>query len=490
MTGHLPDYYQILGLSPEATAEDIKAAAARLAETFPKEARDPEVNVAYRQLVEAYEALRDPDQRKAYDDRRRRRAPDLLQVNIQSSRRTIPALNGKQLLYILVMLHAPPDSVQTTLPLNLALIFDRSTSMRGRRLEQVKAATKAVVDKLAPDDVVSLVTFSDRASVVFPASRAQKKQAIIRRIQSVQVSGGTEIYQGLSAGMEQLQRTALERHVNYMALLTDGHTYGDEADCLALASQAARQSITLSAFGIGSDWNDRFLDQLVAPGGGHSIYVERPAQIVESLQEQIEGLGAIYAQNVRLEAQLPPDVACREAIKLSPFSQPLSFTGGAVPLGNLEMRTPLALLLELVVSPQKAGATLRLPLKIVADLPGLQVRERAFHHAASFEVVHHEPDLSPPPIVIKAVEMLNLHRMNEKAWEDFEAGKMALATRRMDNLSTRLMAAGHTRLAEQASLEKQRLAQMGALSADGRKKLKYGTRALITTAIRLKKDDD
>ncbi|MFW5940897.1 MAG: vWA domain-containing protein [bacterium] len=490
MTSHVPDYYQILGLSPEATAEEIDEAATTLAQTFPQGARDPDANVAYRQLMEAYEVLRDPQRREAYDDKRRRRAPDLLQVNIQSSRRSIPALAGKQLLYVLVMLHAPPDATQTTLPLNLALIFDRSTSMRGRRLEQVKAAAKAVVDQLAPSDVVSLVSFSDRARVVHPAGPAQDKQTIIRRIQSVRVSGGTEIYQGLITGLEQLQRASLERHVNYMALLTDGHTYGDEADCLDLAAMAARRNITLSAFGIGSDWNDAFLDQLVAACGGHSTYVGRPAQIVEALQQQIEGLGAIYAQNVRLEAQLPPEVECREAIKLSPFSQPLSFSGGAVPLGNLEARTPLALLLELVIPPQKAGGNLRLPLKIVAHLPGLQLRDRAFHHEASFEVVPDEPELSPPPIVIKAVEMLNLHRMNEKAWEEFEAGKTALATRRMDTLSTRLMAAGHTRLAEQAALEKQRLAQRGAVSQDGRKKLKYGTRALITTAIRLQKDDD
>ena len=73
--------------------------------------------------------------------------------------------------------------------------------------------------------------------------------------------------------------------------------------------------------------------------------------------------------------------------------------------------------------------------------------------------------------------------MNEKVMDDVEAGHLNAATKRMKHLSTRLLEVGQTKLAQQAHLEGERLAAMGNLSPEGRKKLKYGTRALLSQTI-------
>jgi hypothetical protein len=49
----------------------------------------------------------------------------------------------------------------------------------------------------------------------------------------------------------------------------------------------------------------------------------------------------------------------------------------------------------------------------------------------------------------------------------------------MRHLSTRLLEAGETQLAQQATQEVERLTNAGTMSLEGRKRLKYGTRALI-----------
>ena len=75
--------------------------------------------------------------------------------------------------------------------------------------------------------------------------------------------------------------------------------------------------------------------------------------------------------------------------------------------------------------------------------------------------------------------MFNLYQMNEKAWSEAEAGQFDMATARMQHISTRLLEAGEEELSQQAFAETQRLAAMETVSGEGRKGLRYGTRALM-----------
>lgn len=478
-----PDHYLILGLKPTATLADIHVAARTLADKFPPEARDPGVNAAYRQLLVAYEVLSDPIRRAEYDEMRAQQAPGLLEISVQPSRRKVAAMSTQQLLYLLATLRATEQSSNGSLPLNLAFVFDRSTSMAEERLAKVKAAAREVVHKLSPQDYLTIISFSDRAEVVWQSSRVEQREQLIGQINGIQASGGTEIFQGLDAGIRELSRWPLDRSINQLILLTDGHTYGDEAKCLALARQAAERGIALSAFGIGADWNDAFLDQLVMPSGGRSAYIDSPSQIAGYLREQISGLGAIYAHNVRLNLTLPAGARCSDAIKLSPYALLLEPNSSPMQLGAVEARAPLSLLFEVVLDPRQRGQELEFAFEFTMDIPGAHLKDRSFWYKERISVVNEAHEDRPAPIVLRAVQMLSLHRMSEKAWNDFEAGHTELATKRMRALTTRLLEAGQPELAEQAKLEEQRLSQMGTLSLQGRKRLKYGTRSLITAAL-------
>lgn len=478
-----PDYYAILGVSPNATPDEVQEAAKALGARFPQEARDPSSNVAYRQLLEAYEVLRDPERRAAYDAKLQAKADFLLDVTIQASRQKVGSLDNDQLLYLLVDIRPPQGAAERRRPVNLCLVFDCSTSMSGERLERVKVAASQVVERLSPEDTVSIIAFSDRAQTVVPAGKVSNKRLLIKRIQRMEASGGTEILQGLQAGVKEMKKVKMSRHVNYLILLTDGHTYGDETRCIELAGEISEKSVTMTAFGIGWDWNDKFLDELVAASGGRSIFIEEPDQIIGYLRNQIEGLGTVYAQDVRLLTDFPAGVACNYAMKLSPFAQPLDCHGKQIACGIVEGRAPLSALLELSIEPQPVGRRLEIPLRFRANIPVEQVEDYPVETKHILKVVPGDPELSPSPAIVRAVQMLNLHRMNERAWDEAESGQMKVATKRMERLTSRLMAAGHTKLAQQALAETQRLSRLGTLSAEGRKKLKYGTRSLISNKV-------
>jgi hypothetical protein len=152
-------------------------------------------------------------------------------------------------------------------------------------------------------------------------------------------------------------------------------------------------------------------------------------------------------------------------------------------LGAVETRAPLSILFEIVIPPQRVGAELAFSLDFTVDIPAAQVRKRPLQSTETITVTRSEDVQAPPPTIVKAVQMLNLHRISEKAWQEFEAGETEQATRRMNILTNRLLEAGHTKLAEHAEMEKQRLKMLGTVSIEGRKRLKYGTRSLMTTAL-------
>lgn len=62
------DYYEVLGLSKSASADDVKAAYKRLAKQFhPDVSKDPKAKEKFQEILEAYNVLSDAQKRQNYD---------------------------------------------------------------------------------------------------------------------------------------------------------------------------------------------------------------------------------------------------------------------------------------------------------------------------------------------------------------------------------------------------------------------------------------
>ena len=62
------DYYEIMGVARDATQDDIKRAYRQLARKYhPDVSKEPDAEARFKEVGEAYEVLRDPEKRAAYD---------------------------------------------------------------------------------------------------------------------------------------------------------------------------------------------------------------------------------------------------------------------------------------------------------------------------------------------------------------------------------------------------------------------------------------
>ncbi|MBC7224836.1 MAG: VWA domain-containing protein, partial [Anaerolineae bacterium] len=259
------DYYETLELDESATVEEIKRAYRRLArQHHPDVSPQAQTAALFRQIQEAYETLRNPEAREAYDAKmaaRQARVPFTLEVTLSQHR--LPCWQEPQMLYVLGQVKAREDVVPPTpCNLNICILIDKSNSMAGERMEHATAAALSILEQLSPQDTISVVAFSDRAEVVAPPQSGGEGTTLVPRVRNIEPGGGTEIGEGLSTALALLAKSWFPGASNHLLLITDGHTYGDEARCLRLAEEAHRQGVAISTLGIGTGWNEEFLDRI------------------------------------------------------------------------------------------------------------------------------------------------------------------------------------------------------------------------------------
>jgi Ca-activated chloride channel family protein len=478
--------YAILGVPPEATQEDLREAYRILARRFHPDANPNEgADVQFRDIAVAYETLGNPRQRIQYDSGRRKYKdePNYFTLRVTPSKRILNMLDEPQVLYLLlevVPMRMEGVDKKRNSPLNLTLVLDRSTSMRGVRLDKVKIAAHQIIEQLSPEDILSVVSFSDRADVMIPASSAQDKNALRSIVSIMRADGGTEIYHGLAAGLEQCQRHLSPRLVNHMILLTDGRTFGDETRCLELAEEAAKHGIGISAMGIGEEWNDIFLDALASSTGGTSAYINSPSAVVRFLNDRVRSLGNSFAERLNLSIAPDPDVSLESAFRLLPSSQPMETRPQPLPIGALEHNRPVSILVQLQMPPgRKSGFRSVARLDVTGDVLAAERQGYKVLSDISVEIAEHPEPEEPPLAILDALGKLTLYRMQQKAEVSLTAGNVMEATRQLENLATRLLAAGQDELAQMAMLEARRVSHTSMLSEQGRKTLKFGTRRLL-----------
>ncbi|MGW4475864.1 YfbK domain-containing protein [Nonomuraea sp. NPDC004354] len=195
-------------------------------------------------------------------------------------------------------------------PANLTFVVDVSGSMaEPGRLDLVKQALHTLVDQLAPGDQVSIVSFSDQATLVAPmtplAARADLRAAIDR----LAVEGSTNVEDGLLTGYQEAARAFRAAATNRVVLLSDGLANTGSTTWQAILDRVkehAGKRITLLSVGVGRDYGDELMEQLADNGDGAAVYVSTPEQARKVFVEQLPATLELRARDAKAQVVFNP----------------------------------------------------------------------------------------------------------------------------------------------------------------------------------------
>jgi Ca-activated chloride channel family protein len=395
-----------------------------------------------------------------------------------------PATEESQIAYVLLKVQIGKDrrSANRT-PLNIGLVLDQSSSMRGEKLYSLKTAARHLVDQLTPDDYFSLVSFNDRATTVVSCQKATSKETIKQHIDGIEAKGGTELANGLYAGINEMKPASGQTSLNFLLLLTDGQTYGDADRCVQLGQEAARQKISIHTMGVGLDWNEDLLETVAAQCGGNTEYITTADKILPVFLKKIKTLRNTITPASNLGFEPSPQVQLKQVFRVTPVISELApnilATGtNEYNLGPLTTHTRYTLLLELVILKSQAGVMPVGNVRLAFTPAGTEKANTQIQMALGLSFTENTRGVTIDPDVKALIEKVTAFKLQAKAWQDIENGDIKSGTQRLGAVSTRLLNMGEVELANQVQQEIRNLEQRGTTSNGGRKRIKYGTRGL------------
>jgi Ca-activated chloride channel homolog len=494
MPAKKPNFYALLGLLRSATPEEIRRAYLKSAKKLhPDKNQAPGETELFLDVQQAYQVLSDPQRRAVYDAaiQEEPEAQPLelpLECNIELSRTSIYSGKDRQLVYALATISAASryqDNIKSA-PLNLCLALDCSTSMQGAKLDSAKLSAIQLMNRLGPNDIFSLVRFSDRAEVIIPASRHIDTRRSELQIRTLTTAGGTEILNGLTTALDEVRRYLDPQYINHVILLTDGRTYGDEQECYRQARVASSEGIGISGMGLGSGWNDVFLDELASLTGASTTFIHDPQDIERFLNDKFTNLSRVFAQSIDLLGELAPGVSIDYAFRFQPETSILSY-GGVTNLGPVMFDESLKVILEIGIESDRATMSQLDLIKgyLQASVATITTPIPEIPFTISVNVDDNAPSILPPPALLKALSRLNLYRMQDKAKAALEAGDYEKATRHLQQMATHLLGQGEKSLAKTILLEAQHIERENTFTETGEKQIKYGTRSLLMPGERM-----
>jgi Ca-activated chloride channel homolog len=273
---------------------------------------------------------------------------------------------------VLELVVIPPSArVTLTRPaLNLALVIDRSGSMSGDKIDNVRRAAGHVLDLLNEQDQVAIVAYDDTINVLSPSQHVTPKARPLlkSRIEELMPGNMTNLCGGWLSGCEEIAKGAdgTGGQLNRALLLTDGLANVGITDLEEIgqhAGQLLNKGIATSTFGVGLDFNEHLLEHMANQGGGRFYFIADPHAIPSIFVQEFRELAAVTAQAVEVTLEIPAhmDAKVLGSWRSEQNGQTLHLWLGDIPTGQRR-----EVYLRLLIPPQGGQAELPVTAQVSA----------------------------------------------------------------------------------------------------------------------------
>jgi Ca-activated chloride channel family protein len=344
-----------------------------------------------------------------------------------------PALlaEQKQKVYLRVSLTGLPLQQQKRVPINVALVIDKSGSMQGEKITNAKKAAIMAVEHLRPDDIISVITYDHQAEILLPATKASDKEFIIQNINNLKAGGSTALYDGMEKAAKEIRKFLDRKRVNRIVLVSDGLANvgpSTPEELGKLGAALGEENISVTTIGLGLGYNEDLMTQLAKKSDGNHAFVEEASDLLAFFEHEFSDILSVVSQEVNVT------IICGEGIR------PLRVLGRDakilaqqvfVKLNQLYSEQEKYILLELEVSAHKAGEELMIAgIAVVYRRMDNDKMERMSNMARasftdSFEIVAEKTNVS---VMTAVAEQLAVEK-NELAVKLRDEGKIKEAQR-------------------------------------------------------------
>lgn len=340
-------------------------------------------------------------------------------------------------------------------PLGLALVIDRSGSMKGPRIANAISAASLAIERLRDGDTVTVVAFDTTADVIVPPTRvsAGTRSAMQSAVRSIRLGGDTCISCGMQEAMRQLQKVPSSgEQVNRMLVLSDGATNAGVKDAAGLRAMAGRmhaKGVTISTIGVEVDFDEKVMAAIATEGNGRHHFVEGPSGLPAVFAQEFDDLLASVAKEAELVIEPAPGVEIEEI-----FDRGFRREGSrvVVPFGTFSARQDKTVLVRLRVSSERQGERPVADVKLAyRDLA--KGEDRAASGALAIDVRSdgsEQRDLDP--FVAARLERSRTAQTLTEANVLFEKGRVAEARAKLASQSSAIARARSESLALASSL--------------------------------------
>lgn len=220
---------------------------------------------------------------------------------------------GTRDTFLGVWVDVPDVRPETRPAMEVALVVDTSGSMAGAKIENARAAASQLVRSLKDGDIVALDAFSDSARTVVPPTRltSTSRQEILRAIAALNVSGSTNMFDGLTLAEGQVAAAPSTHSIRRVVLISDGiaNVGPSSPETLgAIAERGLRFRAQVTSLGVGNDYDERTLNALAVKSSGRLYHLTEPKEMASILKGELDLLNATLASDSFVEIVPAPGV--------------------------------------------------------------------------------------------------------------------------------------------------------------------------------------
>ncbi|WP_163879136.1 vWA domain-containing protein [Rhizobium laguerreae] len=200
----------------------------------------------------------------------------------------------------------------TTPHANLVFLIDVSGSMdEPDKLPLLKSAFRLLVNRLKPDDTVSIVTYAGNAGTVLTPTRVAEKSKILSAIDRLEPGGSTGGAEGIEAAYDLAKQAFVKDGVNRVMLATDGDFNvgpSSDEDLKRIIEERRKDGIFLTVLGFGrGNLNDSLMQTLAQNGNGSAAYIDTLAEAQKTLVEEAGSTLFPIASDVKFQVEFNPE---------------------------------------------------------------------------------------------------------------------------------------------------------------------------------------